>query len=1320
VVPVVPSRARALISALACLLLAVGLSLLPATPAVAVAPTNLQPSGGTPVSGIPALTWDRSSDTAKYDVQISASSSFTSTIDTVTATVNDQWVPDAQLPSGPLYWRIRVNGSSDDWTPVDFVRSDVAAPVVTGPSDGASLEQPEEAPVLSWEAVPGADSYQVQYGTDPNFVDQTTTKTTQSSSYVVDLQAPGDYVWRVRGELATGFYTTWSAGRSYTIEGLDQPVLQSPDNDENENLQDVVLDWEPVSGAKSYDLQISTDINFLTFDERVGILGTRYSPPQTLNNDQYYWRVRPVDAANNKPDWGSATTWRFRRNWPNQPALEYPANGASVGDPFYYQWTPTTLASEYVVEVSPNPTFTPAALTETCNTVHTTLARGDQTEDQDCFPQALGTYYWRVKGIDAFSSPAPVTDVIVAPVRSYTYVPGHVTQTSPVGGATVSIPTLRWDPQAGASKYRVTITDTSDSSSQTFVTAATAYTPRSLDPGTYRWDVRTVSEHGDIGWGYLLPSQPTFTLEAPPAAVSAVPNPSPVNAGSSYRFPTLTWTPVVNAVHYELHVRRAGNIGWLDIGGNFEFPAGEDTGTNFIAPGDYEWYVEAYNGSGGLISAGGVGTYTILQLPVVSVGTYRAALTGNKLTGNGGSTDVCDATLPASCQSLRQTPVLGWTSPDPNVGYYMLYLSHDAELTNPYFIREIDNTMWIKPDALEDSQAGSAYFWHVIPCTAAGNCSPLSHADHAFNKQSRQLTVLSPANGATVQDDVTFTWDDYLVSQAVVDGVDPDTATPLDTPARTEAQYYRIQTSTDPNFVTGVTTTSVDQRTFTSFSDTYPEGTTYWRVQTVDGSGNLLAWSTPHSFVKQSPAPVLSLPAAGATVPGDSTLSWQPLDFAASYVVEVYKNNDMVPNTANRVVNATTQRVSYVLDTLDPALGPYTWRVQRKDAKTRPGAWSALRSFSVTAPAPPLLLPEADATVEPSDGLFTWGALAGATKYKFERRIVGTSSSTETVTTSALAYAPTAAIAGGSWEWRVTALDTAGHNLGSSAWRPFTVVDTPLATTPVSITGSGAVGTPLTLNPPTWNMPAGTVTTTYQWYAGTSALSGQTGTTYNVNSSDVGKAITVKATGTRAGYKPGTSTSNAITAVSGPAIVATSLPQISGIAAARETLTATRGTWPGSPTYAYQWFVNGLAVAKETKNTYVVRTRDAGLPVSVRVTATTSGYQPGTAFSAAMTVAKLSSTTTATLAKRKITPRQRAVVNVTVDLLDLGVTLGKVQVKEGSKILATSALQSGDGTISIRLKKLKIGKHKLTITYLGSVSTLASSDKVTIKVIKGT
>ena len=60
-------------------------------------------------------------------------------------------------------------------------------------------------------------------------------------------------------------------------------------------------------------------------------------------------------------------------------------------------------------------------------------------------------------------------------------------------------------------------------------------------------------------------------------------------------------------------------------------------------------------------------------------------------------------------------------------------------------------------------------------------------------------------------------------------------------------------------------------------------------------------------------------------------------------------------------------------------------------------------------------------------------------------------------------------------------------------------------------------------------MPNNVLTITYQWYRGSSAVSGQTGVTYDVTAADVGKAITVRATATRPGYQTGTSTSNAIT-----------------------------------------------------------------------------------------------------------------------------------------------------------------------------------------------
>ena len=65
--------------------------------------------------------------------------------------------------------------------------------------------------------------------------------------------------------------------------------------------------------------------------------------------------------------------------------------------------------------------------------------------------------------------------------------------------------------------------------------------------------------------------------------------------------------------------------------------------------------------------------------------------------------------------------------------------------------------------------------------------------------------------------------------------------------------------------------------------------------------------------------------------------------------------------------------------------------------------------------------------------------MPGAESYRFERRVVGTSTLVEPVTTRATSWAPQQAIAGGSWEGRVTAIDAAGNTLTPAAWRPFPV-----------------------------------------------------------------------------------------------------------------------------------------------------------------------------------------------------------------------------------------------------------------------------------------
>ena len=179
-------------------------------------------------------------------------------------------------------------------------------------------------------------------------------------------------------------------------------------------------------------------------------------------------------------------------------------------------------------------------------------------------------------------------------------------------------------------------------------------------------------------------------------------------------------------------------------------------------------------------------------------------------------------------------------------------------------------------------------------------------------------------------------------------------------------------------------------------------------------------------------------------------------------------------------------------------------------------------------------------------------------------------------------------------------------------------------------------------------------------------------TTYKLAAADIGTSVTVRATGTKAGYQPGTSTSNAV--------VAEQLDTLDPDERAddhrrrrgpRDPDGRARASWPSGSTYTYQWFVNGLAVAKETRSTYVVRTRDAGLPVSVRVTASKTGFLPGRGAPAPTSGRQAGDHDHGDARRRRRSPSAAAaVLLVHVDVLDLGVPLGKVQVKDGSKVLA--------------------------------------------------
>ena len=59
---------------------------------------------------------------------------------------------------------------------------------------------------------------------------------------------------------------------------------------------------------------------------------------------------------------------------------------------------------------------------------------------------------------------------------------------------------------------------------------------------------------------------------------------------------------------------------------------------------------------------------------------------------------------------------------------------------------------------------------------------------------------------------------------------------------------------------------------------------------------------------------------------------------------------------------------------------------------------------------------------------------------------------------------------------------------------------------------------------------------------------------------------------------------------------------------------------------------------------------------------------------------------------------------------------GTVTIKEGSKVLGTGTLSNGKVTITLK-KKLKPGKHKLTVSWAGDANAAGSQTTVKIKAL---
>ena len=110
--------------------------------------------------------------------------------------------------------------------------------------------------------------------------------------------------------------------------------------------------------------------------------------------------------------------------------------------------------------------------------------------------------------------------------------------------------------------------------------------------------------------------------------------------------------------------------------------------------------------------------------------------------------------------------------------------------------------------------------------------------------------------------------------------------------------------------------------------------------------------------------------------------------------------------------------------------------------------------------------------------------------------------------------------------------------------------------------------------------------------------------TYTPSAAQIGKAIRVEVVATRDGYKRAVSTSSA-TAKSFRGPFVNSVRAVDpGHPSGRVQLTAAPGVWSPPGHYTYQWFADGVAIAKATSATFTPRAAQLGSALTVRVIAT--------------------------------------------------------------------------------------------------------------------
>jgi hypothetical protein len=581
-----------------------------------IAPELNLPKGGTIVPGTPTFSWKAAAGAKYYELWVDeADGDFSDPVyKTMLTTLNHK---PPIIMEGSYRWKVVASdlagneSTGNEERTVEVSPLKPAAPGLTGPANGAFLNDEKPEVVLSWNPVAYAKNYEVRVDANPRFTspipvysgpsgNETSYLLPETAAHLLDNTR---YYWQVRA-LNSVWTGPWSVVRSFTVDRTPpaNPLLTLPAN--NASVAGTpTFSWKAAPGAKYYELWVDEEGGDFSDPVYKTMLTTLNHKPPIIMEGVYRWKVIASDLAGNESTGNEERTVEVSPLKPAAPVLAEPVNGAFLNDEkteVVLSWNPVAYAQKYEVRVDNDPRFTSPEYSvppeeEIKDTSYTLTETAAHLLDNT-------RYYWQVRALNSvWAGPwsavrsftvdrtAPAAPALVAPlVGAYTYDTTPTLAVKAVPGATWYRYRVVTKAEGEPATCEQNIVLTSDKLNKTSWSTMTQELPYG---DTYYWCAQAIDAAGNASmWSEARVFTLTFQNQPGFAATTASITPG------------FSWYAVRGARGYRLEVEpvvEEGNTAtreysvYLGTVTSHVIPA-----IKALDPGAYQWRLRVYTAEG--------------------------------------------------------------------------------------------------------------------------------------------------------------------------------------------------------------------------------------------------------------------------------------------------------------------------------------------------------------------------------------------------------------------------------------------------------------------------------------------------------------------------------------------------------------------------------------------------------------------------------------------------------------------------------------------------------------------------------------------------